>query len=232
MTDDYLAQRLPDQLPRDPMHWAAAWLDEAVTRGVQRNPTSMTLVTVDATGQPSSRVVLCKSFLADPGYLVFYTNYGSRKVDELSTNPKVAVTFHWDALGRQVRIEGRALRSPAAESDAYFASRDWGSQIGAWASDQSAPIDSRDTLMQQMRERARELGVSISDDMQSIDNDARPSIPRPLHWGGIRVWAGSIELWIEGADRVHDRAAWSRTLTRETDFDFAPGTWTGTRLQP
>jgi len=232
LTDDYLAQRLPDQLPRDPMHWAAAWLDEAVTRGVQRNPTSMTLVTVDATGQPSSRVVLCKSFLADPGYLVFYTNYGSRKVDELSANPKVAVTFHWDVLGRQVRIEGRALRSPAAESDAYFASRDWGSQIGAWASDQSAPIDSRDTLMQQMRERARELGVSISDDMQSIDNDARPSIPRPLRWGGIRVWAGRIELWIEGSNRINDRGRWQRSLKQDSEHTFTTGDWRGTRLQP
>jgi pyridoxamine 5'-phosphate oxidase len=232
LTNAYLARHLPDELPGDPMHWAAAWLEEAEKRDVQRNPTAMTLVTVDAAGQPSARVVLCKAFLADPGYLVFYTNYRSRKVDELSADPRVAVTFHWDALGRQIRIEGRALLSPDAESDAYFAARDWGSQVGAWASDQSAPIESRDALVGQLRERARELGVSISADMQSLEGDIRPSIPRPPHWGGIRVWARSIELWIEGSNRIHDRGRWQRSLTQDSEHTFAAGDWRGTRLQP
>ncbi len=88
MTDLYLAQRLPDELPDNPMHWAAAWLEEATSRQVQRNPNSMTLVTVAADGRPSARVVLCKDFVPDPGYLVFYTNYRSRKVRELCADPR------------------------------------------------------------------------------------------------------------------------------------------------
>jgi pyridoxamine 5'-phosphate oxidase len=232
LTNPYLAQQLPDDLPRDPMHWAKAWLDEATRRNVQRNPNSMTLATVDGSGRPSSRVVLCKSFQAEPGYLVFYTNYKSRKVTELGTNPGVAVTFHWDAIGRQIRIEGLAVRSPDDESDAYFASRDWGSQVGAWASDQSAPIGSRDALLQQLRERARKLGADVSDDMQSLLGDERPAIVRPEHWGGIRVWAESVELWIEGRDRIHERGRWQRTLTPASDHAFTDGDWLGTRLQP
>jgi pyridoxamine 5'-phosphate oxidase len=232
LTNPYLAQRLPDVLPDNPMHWAAAWLDAATRQGVQRNPNSMTLVTVGDEGQPSARVVLCKDFVADPGYLVFYTNYRSRKVGELRANPRVAITFHWDALGRQVRIEGLAVLSPASESDAYFASRNWGSQLGAWGSDQSAPLASRDALFRQLRERATELGLNVSDDMQSIDNVDRPVIPRPGHWGGVRVWANSIELWIEGGDRIHDRGHWGRSLEAKDEHHFVAGKWQGTRLQP
>jgi pyridoxamine 5'-phosphate oxidase len=232
LTNPYLAQHLPDDLPGDPMLWAAAWLDEATRQNVQRNPNSMTLVTVADNGQPSSRVVLCKDFVADPGYLVFYTNYKSRKVREFGTNPRVAVTFHWDALGRQVRIEGIAVLSPEEESDAYFASRNRGSQLGAWGSDQSAPLVSRSALLRQLRERADELGLNVSDDMQSIENIDRRVIPRPNHWGGVRVWASAVELWIEGMDRIHDRGRWQRTLDRTSTHDFVAGEWQGSRLQP
>lgn len=232
MTNPYLAPRLPDELPNDPMRWADAWLDEATHRRVQRNPNSMTLATVAANGQPSSRVVLCKAFRAEPGYLVFYTNYKSRKATEIDASPLVAASFHWDALGRQVRIEGRAVRSPGAESDAYFAARDWGSQLGAWASDQSAPIATRDALMQQLRTRARELGIDAGDDLQSVRGELPSSIPRPPHWGGIRLWASAIELWIEGSDRIHDRARWQRALQQDDANGFVPGEWHGTRLQP
>ena len=214
------------------MHWAAAWLDEATRQRVQRNPNSMTLVTVAEDGQPSARVVLCKDFVPDPGYLVFYTNYESRKVRELRANPRVAVTLHWDALGRQVRIEGIAVLSPAAESDAYFASRHWGSQLGAWGSDQSAPLASRDALLAQLRERAGKLGLNVSEDMQSIQDAERPVIPRPDHWGGVRVWASRVELWIEGKDRIHDRGCWQRKLDRNDEDGFIAGEWNGTRLQP
>jgi pyridoxamine 5'-phosphate oxidase len=214
------------------MCWAEAWLDEATSRGVQRNPNSMTMVTVAADGQPSSRVVLCKAFRADPGYLVFYTNYGSRKVTELDANPLVAASFHWDVLGRQIRLEGRAVRSPAAESDNYFASRDRGSQLGAWASDQSAPIATREALLEQLRSRAKNLGFEASEDLQTISNVDRPSIPRPSHWGGIRIWPSTVELWIEGQDRIHDRARWNRTLQQTDEHEFAVGQWRSTRLQP
>ena len=232
MSDSYLAQRLPEVLPQNPMHWAAAWLEEATRQGLQRNPNSMTLATVGEDGQPSARVVLCKAFEPDPGYLVFYTNYLSRKVQELDANPHVAVTFHWDALGRQIRIDGMAVRSPGEESDAYFASRNWGSQVGAWGSDQSAPVTSRQALLLQLRERARRLGLNVSDDLQSIQGEERPVVPRPAHWGGVRVWASAIELWIEGADRIHERGRWRRSLEASGADDFVAGEWSGTRLQP
>ena len=214
------------------MHWAAAWLDEATRQRVQRNPNSMMLVTVADDRTPSARVVLCKAFVPDPGYLVFYTNYRSRKVREIQANPHVAVTFHWDALGRQVRIEGIAVFSPAGESDAYFASRDRGSQLGAWGSDQSDPLASRDALFGQLRERARNLGLNVSDDLQSIESADGASIARPEHWGGVRVWASAVELWIEGKDRIHDRARWQRTLEPTTGLDLASSDWESTRLQP
>lgn len=232
MTNPFLAQRLPEVLPENPMHWAAAWLDEAARQCVQRNPNSMTLATVGSDQQPSARIVLCKDFAPDPGYLVFFTNYNSRKVAELRANPQVAVTFHWDALGRQVRIEGTAVFSPAGESDAYFATRDRGSQLGAWGSDQSAPLSSREALLRQLQERARDLGLNVSDDLQSIESVDRAAIPRPDHWGGVRVWASAVELWIEGRDRIHDRARWLRTLEESGANDFAAGKWKGTRLQP
>lgn len=232
LTNPYLAARLPDDLPGDPMHWAAAWLNEATAQCVQRNPNAMNLATVGNDAMPSARVVLCKDFVPDPGYLVFYTNYKSRKVEELRANPRVAVTFHWDALGRQVRIEGAAVFSPAAESDAYFASRDPGSQLGAWGSDQSAPLASRAALLRQLAERASELGLNLDGDAESIDNARRKSIARPAHWGGVRVWASAVELWIEGPDRIHDRARWQRTLERDAGHGFAAGAWQGTRLQP
>jgi len=232
LTDPRLARRLPDELPRDPMPWLAAWLDAASSGQVQRNPGAMTLATVGQSGQPSLRVVLCKEFVADPGYLVFYTNYESRKASELHARPAVAVTFHWDSLGRQARIEGLAVQSPRDESDVYFASRDWGSQIGAWGSDQSRPVASRAALLRQIGERARALGVPLSDDLQSIAGGERPSISRPAHWGGIRVWAAAVELWIEGEDRIHDRGRWQRTLSPASAHAFAVGDWTAARLQP
>ena len=211
------------------MHWAKAWFDVAWNKRVQRNANAMTLVTVDAEHRPSARIVLCKGFEADPGYLVFYTNYRSRKIAELDTNPHVGLVFHWDAIGRQIRIEGLACRSPDEESDRYFATRDAGSQLGAWASDQSSPLASRQDLLDQMATRATELGVELDDEGRPAEDSV---IARPPHWGGIRVWANRVELWIEGADRIHDRACWTRSLTRQDDDTFETGDWTGTRLQP
>lgn len=224
-------EHLPEPLPTDPMHLADAWLREAVDRAGQRNPNSITLATVGEDGQPSARVVLCKDFVADPGYLVIYTNYRSRKARELSRHPQVAATFHWDDLGRQVRIEGIAVRSPEAESDAYFATRAWGSRLGAWGSDQSAPIASREALVAQVKARAAELGLELDGDTQTLAAEP-PPIPRPPHWGGIRIWASAIELWVEGLDRIHDRGYWRRTLSRKDEHSFSVTPWTGTRLQP
>jgi pyridoxamine 5'-phosphate oxidase len=225
--------RLPERLPEDPLHWAEAWLKEATARAVTRNPNAMTLATVGEGGVPSVRVVLCKSFVPDPGYLVFFTNYRSRKCRELERNPHAAVVFHWDALGRQVRIEGRVVRSPASESDAYFATRPWGSRLGAWASDQSAPLASRDALVEQLRRRAADLGVALGADTATLaPGHSPPSIPRPPHWGGLRLWASAVELWVEGADRLHDRAVFRRELSPLDAHAFAVTSWTGSRLQP
>jgi pyridoxamine 5'-phosphate oxidase len=232
MTDPCTAKRLPAELPTNPMDWAKAWLDEAMARAVQRNPNSMTAITIGAAGQPSGRVVLCKQFVADPGYVVFYTNYRSDKGHDLERDRRIALVFHWDTFGRQVRIEGEAVRSPAAESDAYFATRDWGSQLGAWGSDQSSPLASRSALIAQVGKRAMKLGIGAATNLKSIAAADRPVIPRPPHWGGYRVWARRIELWIEGTDRIHDRARWERPLEPIGGDTFETGAWTGTRLQP
>lgn len=232
MSDATPPDRLPEQLPADPMLMAESWLDEATSREVQRNPNAMTLVTLGADQRPSARIVLCKSFIADPGYVVFYTNYQSRKGRDIAANPNVALVFHWDALGRQVRIEGKAVFSPPAESDEYFQSRDWGSRLGAWGSDQSRPVASRDALIAQIRARATELGLPLEPDAGNPAAGSLPEIPRPPHWGGFRVWASSVELWIEGRDRIHDRALWTRELEPSGEHEFAPSDWVGTRLQP
>jgi pyridoxamine 5'-phosphate oxidase len=232
VTDSYLTPRLPDDLPNDPMHWVDAWLKDAADKEVKRNPNSMAIITSGNDARPSARMVLCKDFQADPGYLVFYTNYKSNKARQIDENSNVAVLIHWDQLGRQVRIEGQAVRSPDAESDAYFASRDWGSQIGAWGSDQSAPLESRNALIAQVAKRALKLGVNVAKNLQSIIGSDQPTISRPPHWGGFRIWASRVELWIEGKDRIHDRARWERTLTRQDDDSFVAGEWSGNRLQP
>jgi pyridoxamine 5'-phosphate oxidase len=214
------------------MHWVEAWIADATEKAVKRNPNSMAIVTVGDDAMPSARMVLCKYFHADPGYLVFYTNYESNKARQIEENPNVAVLFHWDQLGRQVRIEGRAVRSPDSESDEYFATRDWGSQIGAWGSDQSQHLESRNALIAQVGKRALKLGVNVAKNLQSIIGSDRPTIARPPHWGGYRIWARRVELWIEGKDRIHDRASWERSLSKKDDDSFDVGDWTGHRLQP
>lgn len=218
MTNDADDLALPEPLPADPMPCVERWLSIATARKTQPNPNAMSLCTVDAEGNPSVRIVLCKEFVASPGYLVFYTNYESAKGDAIRSDPRVAAVFHWDALGRQVRLEGHAVMSPAEESDAYFATRHPGSQVGAWGSDQSQPISSRSALLQQLAEREAKL-----------DGDA---IPRPPHWGGYRLWPTAVELWLEGADRVHDRVRWTRSIERSDEHHFAGGEWTSSRLQP
>ena len=232
VSDIKLADRLPDDLPSDPMHWADAWLQEAQAAKVQRNPNSMTLSTVGPDARPTSRVVLCKDFVAEAGYLVFYTNYRSQKSIDMAANPHVAALLHWDALGRQIRIEGTAVRSPAEESDTYFASRDRGSQLGAWGSDQSETIESHAALVEQIRQRATDLGLALDADSQVLAGDDLPRIARPEHWGGFRLWASTVELWIEGGNRVHDRARWQRDIVRASEHEFSTTPWCGVRLQP
>ncbi len=191
VTDYYLTPRLPDDLPNDPMHWVNAWLDDAAEKEVKRNPNSMAIITSGSDARPSARMVLCKDFHADPGYLVFYTNYQSNKARQIDENSNVAVLFHWDQLGRQVRIEGQAVRSPDAESDAYFASRDWGSQIGAWGSDQSAPLESRNALIAQVGKRALKLGVNVAKNLPTSQAFPGPRIGVGFAFGRVASNSGS-----------------------------------------
>src|ERR1700751_5755216 len=125
---------LPDPLPAEPRAVVSQWLAQACEASSQPNPNSMVLATASADGRPAARVVLCKEIVPQPGYVVFYTNYLSSKGQQLAGNQRAAAVMHWDALHRQVRIEGEIVAAPAADSDAYFASRAWQSRVGAWAS--------------------------------------------------------------------------------------------------
>ena len=216
MPEQIAADFLPDVLPDSPMPLVAEWLDAATRAALVPNPNAMTLATV-ANGSPSARVVLCKGLDVEQGVVDFYTNYNSRKGAALDQNPRAALVFHWDHHSRQVRIEGLVVRAPAAQSDAYFASRPRKSQLGAWASQQSQPIESRAAMVRRFEAVAAEY-----------DDE---SVPRPPHWGGYRVWADACELWVEGAGRVHDRARFERDVAL-TDGDVVTGRWRGTRLQP
>jgi pyridoxamine 5'-phosphate oxidase len=208
---------LPSTLPDDPMPLFEEWFREARERKVQPNPDSMVVASATNDGTPSARVVLCKKLVASPGYVVFFTNYESRKGHELAANPRAAGVLHWDTLARQVRLEGRVVPCPPAESDEYFASRALDSRIGAWASLQSQPLDSRTTLLKRVAIEAARHG---------------PLPSRPPHWGGYHFWPESVELWCEGAFRVHDRARWTRSLEPAGTTGFTAGPWQATRLYP
>jgi len=223
------AEQLPDPLPADPFPLFKSWLDDAVARRVQPNPNAFALATADCDGRPSARMVLCKGLDAARAYIVFYSNYESRKGRDLAANPRAGAVFHWDALDRQVRLEGPIVKSPPAESDAYFASRPWEARVGAWASRQSEPIESREKLVERIGDTIVELGLDLAG---VLDENARgPDVPRPPHWGGYRLWAERVELWLGSKARLHDRAAWTRTLAPAPD-GFTGSAWTATRLQP
>ena len=220
---------LPDPLPAQPLVVVNRWLADAWNLRQQPNPNAMVIATVDPDGQPSARVVLCKEIVPEPGYLVFYTNYLSRKGRQLAGNPRAAAVIHWDALHRQVRVEGPVVKAPQTDSDDYFASRPWQSRLGAWASVQSEPIGSREELQAAVADAAKRFGTPPPD---ATSDDGNVVVPRPPHWGGYRLWADSVELWVEGEARIHDRARWTRSLTRRADGMMDPGPWTSTRLQP
>jgi pyridoxamine 5'-phosphate oxidase len=214
---------LPEVLPADPMETVIGWFADARARAVQPNPDAMVLASVGADHRPSARVVLCRHVDQD-GYVVFYTNYESRKGRELTHFPRAAGVIHWDSLHRQVRIEGAVVRSPATESDAYFRKRELASRIGAWASKQSQPLASRAALADQVAATAQRFGIA-----PEVRN---AEIPRPTHWGGFRLWVDTLELWVEGPGRIHDRAVWRRELQARDEISFSAGPWSSTRLNP
>lgn len=214
---------LPEQLPKDPVPLLADWLERAAA-GTRRNPHAMALATSDAHGRPAVRMVLLKALSAEAGFIVFYTHYRSRKAAELEASGRAAGVLYWEDLGRQVRLEGAVLRSPAEESDAYFATRPWQSQLNAWTSEQSKPLADPADLPRRAARKARELGFDGS------TAPPRP-LPRPAFWGGFRLWLDAIEFWVEGAARFHDRLRYSRELVPQGSV-YKAGPWTKQRLQP
>jgi len=213
MEDDVRSRRISYQrgrldvatAARDPLEQFRGWLDEALRAENVIEPNAMCLSTVDAGGQPSSRIVLLRQWDAR-GY-VFYTNYESRKGRELAENSRAALLFWWGALERQVRIEGPTERVLEVESDAYFASRPRGHRLSAWASRQSAVNPDEASLADAMVR----AGASFPDD-----------VPRPPYWGGYRVLPDRFEFWQGRPDRVHDRIVYARNRAG----------WTLERLSP
>jgi pyridoxamine 5'-phosphate oxidase len=189
----------------------------------------MVLATVDARGYPSARVVLCKEINPQPGAILFYTNYRSRKGRELEANGRAAVVFHWDHRHRQVRAEGLAEPLSEAENDAYFRTRAWQSRLGAWASEQSEPVASRRALSAAVAAAALRFGIPFEGPGAVEPNDVAVDVPRPPHWGGYRLRPEAVELWVEGEFRIHDRARWTRSLDAR---DGVAAEWSVTRLQP
>lgn len=192
----------------DPFALFGAWLAEA-TESEINDPNGMALATVDASGLPDLRMVLMKDF--DAAGFVFYTNLESAKATELAGQPRAALLFHWKSLRRQVRIRGEVGRVTAEEADAYFATRPRGSRIGAWASAQSRPLESRALLEERVATLTAQYGEG--------------EIPRPPHWSGFRIAPVEIEFWHDGAFRLHDRVRFTRAVPGE-------GPWTRTRLYP
>ena len=218
---------LPESLPADPMPLLNGWVEHAKAEKVQPNPTAMTLCTVDPDGMPSGRVVLCRAIVEDPGFLRFYTNKNSQKGRALRAHPHASVVFHWDALDRQVRVSGPVTDATEQESDDYFNARHPMSRAGAWASQQSEPIGSRDEMLSQVMGTVLDMGL----DFDQLQDGGEAKIERPAHWGGFRGWAQRVELWAGSPVRIHDRAEWRRELTPEGE-GFVGGPWTSTRLQP
>ena len=194
-----------DLLP-DPIALAQRWFADAQAAGIEQHD-AMTLATATPDGRPSARAVLLKGI--DARGFAFFTNYDSRKGRELDANPRAALLLLWIPLQRQVRVTGSVARLDAEESDAYFATRPRGSQLGAWASQQSRPLPDRAELERRWEALDERYGGE--------------AVPRPPHWGGYCVEPDEIEVWQGRANRLHDRFAYTRT---------PDGGWTHVRLQP
>lgn len=190
----------------DPFVLARAWLSEAEAKE-PNDPNAIALATVDADGMPNARMVLLKDI--EPDAFVFYTNYTSRKGQEIEGSGKAAFVLHWKSLRRQIRVRGLTEREDGPAADAYFASRSLKSRLGAWASAQSQPLASRNALLAEVARVTAEQGLNPK---------------RPPFWGGIRIRPLEIEFWADGAFRLHDRFRWSRSTVA--------GVWEIDRLNP
>lgn len=193
----------------DPFALARAWLNEAGA-SEPNDPNAMALATVDAAGMPDVRMVLLKDIEpGPPGAFVFYTNYDSDKGRQIAETGVAALVLHWKSLRRQIRVRGLVRREDDGKADAYYASRARQSRIGAWASRQSRPLESRAVLIEAVQQQEREQG----------DDPARPPF-----WGGFAITPLRIEFWADGAFRLHDRFAWTRAQPQEP--------WAVSRLYP
>lgn len=190
----------------NPIEIAKVWLTEAEKTEIN-DPNAIALSTVDENGLPNARMVLLKDIEDDA--FVFYTNYQSKKAQELESAGKAAFVMHWKSLRRQVRVRGLVSREEGPQADEYYASRSLKSRLGAWASHQSQPLDSRSTLMAEVAKVTAREGINPS---------------RPSFWGGFRIVPLEIELWADGAFRLHDRFRWSRSSAHEP--------WSIIRLYP
>jgi pyridoxamine 5'-phosphate oxidase len=209
--------------PADPLPALRQWLAEARAGSGQANPDAVALATTGADGRPGVRMVLCRAADWERGWLGFYTHLESAKARALAAHPCAALTFAWDALGRQARVEGRVTRAPDADADAYFATRPRESQLAAWASAQGQPVASRAALLARYAAAAARFGAQ--------GDPGAPPIPRPPHWGGYRVWAERVELWVSRLHRLHDRVSWSRALASDGE-GYRGGPWRAERLMP
>lgn len=190
----------------DPFIIAGRWLEEA-EKTEPNDPNAIALATVDSDGLPNVRMVLLKDIEADA--FVFYTNYHSAKAAELDSAGKAAFVMHWKSLRRQIRVRGTITKEDGPQADEYYASRSLKSRLGAWASRQSEPLESRAALMAEVAKVTAKLG---------------PNPPRPSFWGGYRLVPVEIEFWADGSFRLHDRFRWSRN---------SPGSeWQVQRLNP
>lgn len=215
---DYAKPLREQDAQADPLRQFAAWYRDAQAAGL-RMPEAAALATASAEGEPSLRMVLVKGF--DESGFVFFSNYESRKGRELAVNPRAALLFHWDALGRQVRITGPVRRTSAAETDAYVRSRPRKSQLSALASPQSQTIDSREAL----ERRVAELQERYGED----------ELPAPVDWGGFRLSAEDFEFWQQRHDRLHDRLRYRRAddaAHAGAAGNAANAGWTIERLAP
>jgi len=195
-----------DELDPNPIAQLQRWLDDAIAAGLS-HPNAMALATADGDGQPSVRHVLLKGL--DERGLEFHTNYESRKGLDLAVNPRASAVFPWFGMWRQATVSGTVTKVSAEDSDAYFHSRDRGSQIGAWASPQSQPVPDRAWLEARVAELEHQY-------------EGR-TVPRPPHWGGFRLRPDTIDFWYSQPDRLHDRFRFTRA---------ADHAWTVTRLAP
>jgi pyridoxamine 5'-phosphate oxidase len=209
-----MKEPLPETLPADPLPLVSRWLDEAAP--VMKAPTAMALATVAADGRPAVRMVICRGFDTAAGWFAFYTDRESPKGRALEFCPRAALAFHWDVFERQIRVEGPVTRAPEADSDRYWSTRPLDARVAAAASDQSRPIGSRAAFLEKIEAARRAYGAGV---------------PRPARWGGYRVWAERVELWVGQPGRAHDRALWTRAL-EPAGTGFAGGAWRATRLQP